>query len=148
MYKVNTDVYEDVKLKALQRSYKSHPNYVQSDHKPVTGEFDITVMIFIFFFLCTFSLKQCDFSFNKLAFLSQTRPDYEEHGVEFQPVSAWFIDEENSVSYKLLGDARSTSGDWIGLFHEGFSSLDDYLVYEYVGRGKHTEYSIFYLILN
>lgn len=65
----------------------------------------------------------------------KTRPGCEEHGVEFQSVTAWFIDEENSVSYILLGDTRSTNGDWIGLFHEGFSSLDDYIVYEYVGRG-------------
>ncbi|XP_043273810.1 inositol polyphosphate 5-phosphatase K-like isoform X2 [Venturia canescens] len=107
LYKVNADVYEDVKLKATQRSYKSHPNYVLSDHKPVTAEFDITI-----------------------------RPEFEVCGVEFQFVTQWFVNEENSVSYKLAGDARSTSGDWIGLFHEGFSSLDDYLVYEYVGHGK------------
>lgn len=68
--------------------------------------------------------------------LLKIRPEYEVYGVEFQPVSQWFVDEENSVSYKLSGDARSTGGDWIGLFQEGFSSLDDYLVYEYVGHGK------------
>lgn len=60
----------------------------------------------------------------------------EDHGVEFQPVSAWFIDEENSVSYKLIGDVRPVSGDWVGLFHNQFSSLDEYIVYEYVVRGK------------
>lgn len=60
----------------------------------------------------------------------------EDHGVEFQPVSAWFIDEENSVSYKLIGDVRPVSGDWVGLFHNQFSSLDEYIVYEYVVRGE------------
>ncbi|KOC58938.1 Inositol polyphosphate 5-phosphatase K, partial [Habropoda laboriosa] len=107
LYRVNTDVYDDVKLNAIQKSYKSHSNYIQSDHKPVTGEFDIIV-----------------------------RPNIEDHGVEFQPVSSWFIDEENSVAYRLLGDARPASGDWVGLFHNKFSSLDEYIVYEYVGRGK------------
>lgn len=67
---------------------------------------------------------------------SQIRPSIEDHGVEFQPVTSWFIDEENSVSYKLLGDARPASGDWVGLFPNEFSSLDEYIVYEYVGRGK------------
>ncbi|XP_015597321.1 inositol polyphosphate 5-phosphatase K isoform X2 [Cephus cinctus] len=109
LYKVNSDVYEDVKLKINQINYKSHPCYVQSDHKPVTGEFDITI-----------------------------RPDVEDHGVEFQPLSAWFIDEENSVSYKLLGNYKPASGDWIGLFMDRFSNLDEYVVYEYVGRGKTT----------
>lgn len=51
-------------------------------------------------------------------------------------MSSWFIDEENSVSYRLLGDARPASGDWVGLFHNEFSSLDEYIVYEYVGRGE------------
>ncbi|XP_076232836.1 inositol polyphosphate 5-phosphatase K isoform X2 [Calliopsis andreniformis] len=112
LYKVNADVYDDVKLNAVQLNYKSHSDYIQSDHKPVTGEFDIVV-----------------------------RTGIEDHGVEFQPVSAWFIDEENSVSYTLLGNARPASGqiairDWVGLYHNEFSSLDDYIVYEYVGRGK------------
>ncbi|XP_012273105.1 inositol polyphosphate 5-phosphatase K [Orussus abietinus] len=107
LYKVNSDVYEDIKLEATQRSYSSHSSYVQSDHKPVSGQFDITV-----------------------------RSHIEDHGVEFQPVTAWWIDDENSISYKLLGNVSSSGEDWVGLFTDGFSSLDDYLVYEYVGRGK------------
>lgn len=107
LYKVNSDVYEGIKLKATQSTYKSHPSYVQSDHKPVTGEFEITV-----------------------------RRDYEDHGVTFQLVTEWFVDEENSVSYNLSGNIGPASGDWIGLFKHGFSSLDEYVVYEYVGRGR------------
>lgn len=107
LYKVNADVYDDVKLSANQLNYRSHPDYVQSDHKPVTAEFDIMI-----------------------------RPNAEDHGVEFQAVTEWFIDEENSVSYKLIGDVRPSSGDWIGLFPNQFSSLSDHIVYEYVGRGK------------
>ncbi|XP_076303656.1 inositol polyphosphate 5-phosphatase K [Lasioglossum baleicum] len=107
LYKVNADVYDDVKLSAVQHSYKSHSSYIQSDHKPVTGEFDIIV-----------------------------RPTVPDHGVEFQPVTQWFIDEENSVSYRLLRDAKPAGSDWIGLFPNDFSSLDEYIVYEYVGRGK------------
>ncbi|KAG8036240.1 hypothetical protein G9C98_004820 [Cotesia typhae] len=87
LYKVNSDVYEDIKLAATQSSYKSHPDYVVSDHKPVTAD-------------------------------------------------QWFIDEENSVSYTLIGDFKPTSGDWVGLFHQGFSSIDEYIQYEYVTRGR------------
>lgn len=36
-------MYDDIELNAEQQSYKSHPNYSVSDHKPVTGEFEITV---------------------------------------------------------------------------------------------------------
>ncbi|XP_043577593.1 inositol polyphosphate 5-phosphatase K-like isoform X2 [Bombus pyrosoma] len=105
LYRVNPDIYDDVKLNAIQRSYKSHSNYVQSDHKPVTGEFDIVI-----------------------------RPNVEKYGVEFQLVSSWFIGEENSVSYRLLGEVIPISGDWVGLFHSEFSGLDEYIVYEYVDR--------------
>lgn len=68
--------------------------------------------------------------------LLQIRANVEDHGVEFQPLTAWFIDEENSVSYNLLGDFKPSSGDWIGLFHDGFITLDEYLVYEYISRGN------------
>lgn len=107
LYKINKDVYEDVKLKVLQHNYRSHSNYVQSDHKPVSGEFEIVI-----------------------------RPNISDNGIEFNPITIWYIDEENSVSYKFLGNGKSANGDWIGLYEEGFSSLDEYLVYEYIGRGK------------
>lgn len=54
----------------------------------------------------------------------------------FQTISEWFIEEENSASYSYFADFNPTNGDWIGLFPEGFSSLDDYIVYEYVNRGR------------
>ncbi|XP_066595609.1 inositol polyphosphate 5-phosphatase K-like [Prorops nasuta] len=107
LYKVNEDVYDDIKLKAEQLRYKSFPSYIQSDHKPVIGEFKIKI-----------------------------RPYVKDHGVVFQPLTTWYLDEENSVSYTLLGDFKPASGDWIGVFHHEFSSLDEYLVYEYVERGK------------
>lgn len=64
------------------------------------------------------------------------RPNFQDHGVDFQSLSQWFIDEENSVSYTLIGDFKPTSGDWVGLFHQGFSSIDEYIQYEYVTRGN------------
>ncbi|EZA62453.1 hypothetical protein DMN91_004012 [Ooceraea biroi] len=106
LYKVNAvDIYDDVELSAKQRSYKSHPSYSVSDHKPVTGEFDITV-----------------------------RPSVKDYIVEFQECTV----KESFVSYKLPRDFAPNNGDWIGLFANDFSSLDDYIVYEYVGRGKST----------
>jgi hypothetical protein len=40
---VNANVYENLSLHAEQVSYKSIDEYVQSDHKPVVGEFVIKV---------------------------------------------------------------------------------------------------------
>lgn len=109
LYKVNAaDIYEDIEIHIEQHSYKSHPNYSVSDHKPVTGEFDIVV-----------------------------RPNVKDHIVEFQDCTV----EENFISYKLQRDFIPSSGDWIGLFLNEFSSLDDYIIYEYVSRGKPTSVS-------
>ncbi|CAL1676754.1 unnamed protein product [Lasius platythorax] len=106
LYKVNAiDIYNDVELNAKQHTYKSHPNYSVSDHKPVTGEFDIAV-----------------------------RPNVKDYIVEFQECTM----EENFISYKLQRDFTPSNGDWIGLFPNEFSSLDDYIIYEYVSRGKPT----------
>ncbi|KAH0952574.1 hypothetical protein HN011_003909 [Eciton burchellii] len=106
LYKVNSvDIYDDVKLNATQHTYKSHPNYSTSDHKPVTGEFDIAI-----------------------------RPNVKEYIVEFQDC----VMEENFVSFKLPRDIAPNNGDWIGLFSNEFSSLDDYYIYEYVNRSRST----------
>lgn len=58
LYKVNEDVYENITLKAVQSNYQRHSSYVQSDHKPVTSEFNIVVtkriIILIYFFIFIF----------------------------------------------------------------------------------------------
>lgn len=52
LYKVNAiDMYDDIQLNIKQHTYKSHPTYSVSDHKPVTAEFDITVKITLIFFI-------------------------------------------------------------------------------------------------
>lgn len=55
-----------------------------------------------------------------------------DHIVEFQVCTV----EDNFISYKLKRDFTPGNGDWIGVFPNRFSSLDDYVVYEYVSRGK------------
>lgn len=44
--------------------------------------------------------------------------------------------EENFIFYKLQRDFTPSNGDWIGLFPNEFSSLDDYIIYEYISRSK------------
>lgn len=48
LYKVRTETFEGINLNADQSSYKSHPNYILSDHKPVTSEFTIKVNLLFF----------------------------------------------------------------------------------------------------
>lgn len=47
LFKVSHENKTDIKLDAKQTSYRSHPNYSISDHKPVTSEFTIKVCVFV-----------------------------------------------------------------------------------------------------
>lgn len=124
------DIYDDMQLHAEQLTYKSHPGYSVSDHKPVTGEFDIAVSVLSrgAHTWPTFSHTRA----NDNTFVLQVRPNVTDEIVEFQD----FIVADHFISYKLQRDFTPGNADWIGLFSSDFSSLDDYIVYEYVGRGE------------
>ncbi|KAK4872483.1 hypothetical protein RN001_014512 [Aquatica leii] len=107
LYKVNSNNYENVTLKIEPKSYKAHSVYTISDHKPVTAEFSIKV-----------------FSENT------------EAAVLFDKVSGWYLEEENTAMYKITRDIPKYKDDWIGVFKENFSSLDDYILYEYVNKSS------------
>jgi endonuclease/exonuclease/phosphatase family metal-dependent hydrolase len=121
LYRVNPDNYENVTLKVDQLSYRHHPSYLLSDHKPVTAEFNIKI-----------PAKHLKLSTGLSA--DQVFSDYSERIVEFDKVVSWTQDEENTAKYKITQDIPSTKEDWIGLFKENFSSLDDYVTYEYVSK--------------
>lgn len=124
-------MYDDIELNAKQHTYKSHPTYSVSDHKPVTGEFDITVKIHLNIYISYYFLSSYLIIYKWKCFV-QIRSNVKDYNVEFQECTV----EENFVSYKLRKDFIPSNGDWIGLFSNEFSSLDDYIVYEYVSRGK------------
>lgn len=53
LYAMKENNYRNVKLTVEQTSYKSHPSYNISDHKPVTSEFTIKVRANGFVFIVT-----------------------------------------------------------------------------------------------
>lgn len=65
----------------------------------------------------------------------KVKSEHPEDGIEFDPIPEWFINEQNFVSFKIIGNTKLNDEDWIGLFKDNFSSLDQYLVYEYVRPG-------------
>ncbi|XP_014222858.1 inositol polyphosphate 5-phosphatase K-like isoform X1 [Trichogramma pretiosum] len=107
LFKNNLNQNDETKIISKQLNYQSHQSYVQSDHKPVSSEFEIVVK-------------------------SKTL----ESGVEFHPINVWYIDEESSVNFQYINDEIPHTGDWIGLYHADFSGLDEYLVYEYISCDK------------
>ncbi|XP_018567291.1 phosphatidylinositol 4,5-bisphosphate 5-phosphatase A-like isoform X2 [Anoplophora glabripennis] len=105
LYCVNSHNYENVTLKVDQMSYRCHHSYTLSDHKPVSAEFIIKVF-----------------------------SEYAERVIEFEKIVSWNEREENKVVYRVTKDILPTKEDWIGLFKDNFSSLDDYITYEYVSK--------------
>lgn len=62
-------MYKNVKLQLEQSSYKSHPNYLISDHKPVTSEFAIRVSGSFWFVLFVVVLRRREFLVVKVGLL-------------------------------------------------------------------------------
>nr|XP_018907600.1 PREDICTED: inositol polyphosphate 5-phosphatase K-like [Bemisia tabaci] len=103
LYKVNENAYENIKLKLTQDSYHSIESYGISDHKPVASRFTIKVF-----------------------------SNHVEQHVEFVVNSQWYIDSENCVQIIFDADVKPSKADWIGVFHDNFTSLDDYVSYSYL----------------
>ncbi|XP_032947010.1 inositol polyphosphate 5-phosphatase K isoform X2 [Rhinolophus ferrumequinum] len=84
------------------KSYISHVMYTISDHKPVTGTFDMELKPLVCVPLIT-----------------------------LVPEGLWTM-EDMLISYFLTPDFISSSWDWIGLYKVGFRHINDYVCYVWV----------------
>ncbi|XP_060664710.1 inositol polyphosphate 5-phosphatase K [Drosophila nasuta] len=96
-----------MQLAIEQCSYKSHPAYSISDHKPVTSDFTIKLY-----------------------------PNYREPGVQFTPPSVWRMGNENTVEYRKQPEFEEGPNDWIAIYATDYASLADYVAYEYVNQAE------------
>ncbi|RWS10760.1 Inositol polyphosphate 5-phosphatase K-like protein [Dinothrombium tinctorium] len=129
LYRINGNVYDNIKLELKQFEYLSHTQYKQSDHKPVTSSFSIKVL-----------------TSRAMAILNLER------GVQvtFHPTQNWHIGKDSVAWYKIEPQSDEVDSrvienllryisewDWIGLFKANFSSLDDYICYTWASRYPH-----------
>ncbi|XP_022219786.1 phosphatidylinositol 4,5-bisphosphate 5-phosphatase A [Drosophila obscura] len=96
-----------MQLAIEQSSYKSHPVYTISDHKPVTSEFTIKLY-----------------------------PNVRAPGVSFSTISLWRIGDENTVEYRKQVEFDEGPHDWIGIYPIDYASLAHYSAYEYVNQAE------------
>ncbi|XP_061509815.1 phosphatidylinositol 4,5-bisphosphate 5-phosphatase A isoform X8 [Anopheles gambiae] len=113
LYAVNENNYRNVRLTAEQTSYKSHPSYSISDHKPVTSEFTLKVY-----------------------------EDTTERTVSFKPIELWLVGEPNTIEYVIPNGFEEGNADWIGIYRENFTSLSEYLAYEYTETYKDKQHQL------
>ncbi|CAH1397778.1 unnamed protein product [Nezara viridula] len=107
LYKVNANVYENITLEAEQESYSSIQNFSVSDHKPVVALFSVKVFC-----------------------------NYAERVVKFLPIQSWYTNQEN-VAHCIMGsDVTPSPYDWVGIYRDDFTSLDEYYGFIYVMRNN------------
>ncbi|KFB38383.1 AGAP011644-PA-like protein [Anopheles sinensis] len=113
LYAVNENNYRNVRLTVEQTSYKSHPSYSISDHKPVTSEFTLKVY-----------------------------EDTTERTITFRPIDLWLVGEPNTIEYVIPTGFEESNADWIGIYRENFTSLSEYLAYEYTETYKDKQHQL------
>lgn len=113
LYAVNENNYRNVSLTVEQTSYKSHPSYSISDHKPVTSEFTLKVY-----------------------------EDTTERTITFRPIDLWLVGEPNTIEYVIPTGFDESNADWIGIYRENFTSLSEYLAYEYTETYKDKQHQL------
>ncbi|XP_016066605.1 PREDICTED: inositol polyphosphate 5-phosphatase K isoform X2 [Miniopterus natalensis] len=85
------------------RSYVSHMMYTISDHKPVTGTFDLELKPLV--------------SVPLITLMSE---------------GLWTMENDMLISYSLTSDFPSSPWDWIGLYKVGLRHINDYVSYVWV----------------
>lgn len=90
-----------------QKSYISHMMYSISDHKPVTGTFDLELKPLVSVPLITLT-----------------------------PEGLWTLENDMLISYTLTSDFLSSPWDWIGLYKVGLRDINDYVSYIWVGDNQ------------
>ncbi|XP_072034350.1 phosphatidylinositol 4,5-bisphosphate 5-phosphatase A-like [Amphiura filiformis] len=94
LWRVNTNRLGEPKDYYIKQiAYKAHNDVLWSDHKPVSAEFCIQVCM-----------------------------DDAEALVTFDPVETWRRGDDVSISYTVVGDTRTSTWDWIGLYKVGFQN--------------------------
>nr|XP_060612907.1 inositol polyphosphate 5-phosphatase K isoform X2 [Anolis sagrei ordinatus] len=93
----------DSAISVSLKSYVSHMSYGISDHKPVTGTFELEMKTLV-----------------------------SDPLVKIRPVGNWTAEQDAMVSYSTAPDFQSSAWDWIGLYKVTFKHPNDYVMYAWV----------------
>lgn len=111
LFKANVGNYDQIQLSLNQNSYKSHPEFVESDHKPVSSQFHAA-------------------SFSPSRAASLLLPLYHPI-VTFVSAGPHFANEDTKVIFTVKMEDRRfmNSWDWVAIFRADATNLEDYIAY-------------------
>lgn len=130
LFKANVANYDNYKLSLRQHNYSAHQHFIESDHKPVSSRFTASV----------FSSTTAT-----LLLLPKFVPV-----VEFIFASgSSYCNEDLLVTYQVKIEERRLLGtwDWIAVFRESDTNLEDYLAYTWA-TSKLVRDAVYEVILN
>jgi len=156
-FKVNTSIYDTKKRKpaftdrvlfkkvsevnvndpVVPELYTSHPNFVTSDHKPVSS----ILRLKLFRKLHAIHTRDVADSAAVEQSLPMKMPALPQ--VDFHPIVNWKNDEDNEIRFSLKESDEDNEGpdqlksfdkewDWIAVFPSNFDSLDQWICYTWV----------------
>ncbi|XP_077292380.1 inositol polyphosphate 5-phosphatase K-like [Arctopsyche grandis] len=137
LHKVNPNNYENVTLDAVQLSYNYLRDFKISDHKPVIAEFNIKIRTVSKVITC-YGLENVH-AYSMTDSIPEDRVVFSNHVercVEFCLLKdVWYFgDADLPIKFTLSSDVKINANDWIGIYEDNFSNLDEYISYEYVGK--------------
>lgn len=118
--------------------YTSHPNFVTSDHKPVSS----ILRLKLFRKLHAIHTRDVADSFAVEGSPPRKMPALPQ--VDFHPIVNWKNDEDNEIRFSLKESDEDSDGgqdqlksfnkewDWIGMLPSNFDSLDQWICYTWV----------------
>jgi len=111
LFQANLANYDKIRLSLNQHSYKSHPQFLESDHKPVSSSFSLA-------------------AFSKTLASEYLISCYEPI-IDFQDAGPYFSSEDTKVVYEVKMENRKFMKiwDWIAIFRADASNLEDYIAY-------------------
>lgn len=107
LWLVHEDTFEGIPLSVQPINYSSVPEYQDSDHKPVIGEYIIQVNA-----LCKIVVARYH-----ACFYPQVLHRAPELPIFFEPLDTWCVTRSNTCSYTVVTEELSVSPwDWVGLY--------------------------------
>ena len=116
LYRFIPNAYEDFKLDFKQIEYKSHPQYKQSDHKPVSALFHLKTKKSYNRLLGKRSITAVDHSIDTIDSIER------ELFITFLPIENWRVNRDSIAWYTITPNDDESIGrlspwDWIGSSH-------------------------------